>query len=88
MAETGSVYAWDRWVGTAVAVSILGATIGISVACDRAYRRWLKGNDPFELLRIGLERARTSYQGKRESGSELARFINDVLGEIDRSRSV
>ena len=87
MVETGSADAWDRWVGTAVAASILAATVGLSIACGSAYRRWTKENDPLEPLRIGLERARTSYRGKRESGSELARLINEVLSEIDRSRS-
>jgi hypothetical protein len=67
---------------------IFAAVIGLSYACDRAYRRWSKENDLFAGLRARLEHERTRYRERRAYVTDVARVIRDVLVEVDRAGSV
>ena len=78
---------WVRRSNAAATVLIFAAAIGIPYACDRAYRQWMEGNDPFAWLGLGLERARTGYRDKRDNVTDVARFINEVFAEVARATS-
>jgi hypothetical protein len=87
MAEIRDADAWIRRSSAVATVLIFAAVIGIPYACDRAYRRWLKENDPLAELRARLERTRTGYQERRANVTEVAQVISDVLVEVHRARS-
>jgi hypothetical protein len=87
MAEIRDADAWIRRSSAVATALIFAVVIGITYACDRAYRRWLKENDPLAGLRARLERTRTGYQERRANVTEVAQVISDVLVEVHRARS-
>ena len=87
MAEIPDADVWIRRFGVVATPLIFAAVIGIPYVCDRAYRRWLKANDPFAVLWDSFGRARTGYQVKRDNMTEVAQAISDVLAEVERARS-
>jgi hypothetical protein len=87
MAEIRDADAWIRRSSAVATALIFAAVIGIPYACDRAYRRWLKANDPVAGLRARLERTRIGYQERRANVTEVAQVISDVLVEVHRARS-
>jgi hypothetical protein len=87
MAEIRDADAWIRRSSVVATALISAVVIGIPYACDRAYRRWLKENDPLAGLRARLERTRTGYQERRANVTEVAQVISDVLVEVHRARS-
>jgi hypothetical protein len=87
MAEIRDADAWIRRSSAVATALIFAVVIGIPYACDRAYRRWLKENDPLAGLRARLERTRTGYQERRANVTEVAQVISDVLVEVHRARS-
>jgi hypothetical protein len=88
MAEIRDADAWIRRFSAVATLLIFGAVIGLPYACDRAYRRWLKENDPFAGLRARLEHERSRYRERRANVTDAARVIRDVLVEVDRAGSV
>jgi hypothetical protein len=88
MAEIRDADAWIRRFSAVATLLILAAVIGLPYACDRAYRRWLKENDPFAGLRARLERERTRYRERRANMTDVVRVISDVVVEVDRAGSV
>ncbi|HEY1126834.1 MAG TPA: hypothetical protein VGF83_03660 [Actinomycetota bacterium] len=88
MAEIRNADAWTRRFNTVTTLLIVAAVIGLPYACDRAYRRWSKENDPFAGLRARLAHERTRYRERRENVTEMVRVISDVLAEVDRAGSV
>ncbi|MGH2578495.1 MAG: hypothetical protein ACRDG9_12225, partial [Actinomycetota bacterium] len=88
MAEIRDADAWIRRFSAVATLLILAAVIGLPYACDRAYRRWSKENDPFAGLRARLEQQRTRYRESRANVTDLVRVIGDVLVEVDRAGSV
>lgn len=85
MAEIRDADAWIRRSSVVATVLIFVAVIGIPYACDRAYRRWLKENDPLAGLRARLEDTRTGYQERRANVTEVAQVISDILVEVHRA---
>jgi hypothetical protein len=82
MGEVAHGEKWVRRSSTAAAVLILIAGIGIPYAWERAYRRWSREMDPLKGVRVGFQRTRANYQGKRDIASEFAQLVNDVLSEV------
>jgi hypothetical protein len=88
MAEIRDADAWARRFNAVATLLIVAAVIGLPYACDRAYRRWSKENDPLAGLRARLEHQRTRYRESRANVTDVAGVIIDVLAEIDRAESV
>jgi hypothetical protein len=88
MAEIRDADAWARRFNAVATLLIVAAVIGLPYACDRAYRRWSKKNDPLAGLRARLEHERTRYRESRANVTDVGRVIIDVLAEIDQARSV
>jgi hypothetical protein len=88
MAEIRNADVWTRRFNAVTTLLIVAAVIGLPYACDRAYRRWSKENDPFAGLRARLAHERTRYRETRENVTEMVRVISDVLVEVDRAGSV
>jgi hypothetical protein len=88
MAEIRRAEAWTRRFNAVATLLIVAAVIGLPYACDRAYRRSLKENDPFARLRARLEHERTRYRERRANVTDVVRVISDVLVEVDRAGSV
>jgi hypothetical protein len=88
MAEIRDTGDWTRRFNAAATLLIVAAVIGLPYACDRAYRRWSKENDPLAGLRARLEHERARYRESRANVTDVGRVIIDVLAEIDRAGSV
>jgi hypothetical protein len=88
MAEIRDPDAWTRRFNAVATLLIVAAAIGLPYACDRAYRRWSKENDPLAGLRARLQHERTRYRESRANVTDMGRLIIDVLAEIDRAGSV
>jgi hypothetical protein len=88
MVEIRDGEVWTRRFNAVTTLLIVAAVIGLPYACDRAYRRWLKDNDPFAGLRARLEHERTRYRERRANVTDLVQVISDVLVELDRAGSV
>jgi hypothetical protein len=88
MVEIRDGEVWTRRFNAVTTLLIVAAVIGLPYACDRAYRRWLKENDPFAGLRARLEHERTRYREGRANVTDLVQVISDVLVELDRAGSV
>jgi hypothetical protein len=88
MAEIRDADAWTRRFNAVATFLIVAAVIGLPYACDRAYRRWSKENDPFAGLRARLEHERTRFRESRANVTEVVQVISDVLVEVDRAGSV
>jgi len=61
---------------------ICAAAVGVSYACDRAYRRWSRENHPFAGPRARVEHMRSGYRERRATVIELAQVINSVIDEV------
>jgi hypothetical protein len=88
MAEIRDADAWTRRFNAVATLLIVAAVIGVPYACDRAYRRWSKKNDPLAGLRARLEDQRARYRESRANVTDVGRVIIDVLAEIDQAGPV
>jgi hypothetical protein len=88
MAEIRDADAWTRRFNAVATFLIVAAVIGLPYACDRAYRRWSKENDPLAGLRARLEHERTRFRERRANVTDVVQVISDVLVEVDRAGSV
>jgi hypothetical protein len=88
MAEIRDGDAWTRRFNAVGTLLIVAAVIGLPYACERAYRRWSKENDPLAGLRARLQHERTRYRESRANVTDMGRLIIDVLAEIERAASV
>ena len=80
----------DASVGwTSVAPTLVGiaAMVGIAYWCDRAYRRWVDGISPLAGHRARVVRMSKSYHSKKAGVFEVVQFVNDVLDEVDRTKT-
>lgn len=82
MAEIRVADASIRRFKVAATLIVCAAVVGIPYWCDRAYRRWLKENDPLAGPRARLERLGTDYQERRANVTEVAQVIGSVLAEV------
>ena len=88
MAEIRDADASIRWFSAVATLIICAAVVGIPYGCDRAYRRWLKENDPLAGPRARLERLKTGYPERRANVTEVAQVISSVLVEVARATSM
>jgi hypothetical protein len=88
MAEIRDADAWTRRFNAVATLLVVAAVIGLPYACDRAYRRWSKENDPLAGLRARLEYERTRFRETRANVTDVVQVISDVLVEVDRAGSV
>jgi hypothetical protein len=75
MAELQAADASFRRLNAAVTVIVCAAAVGLAYWYERAYRRWVEQHDLFAAPRARLEQAKSTYRGRRELATELARII-------------
>ena len=83
--EIGAHVAVPRGFSAAVTFIISLAVVGTAVWSDRAFSRWWAANHPLSGARARLEGARTSCRSKRETLSETALLIGEVVVDISRA---
>jgi hypothetical protein len=88
MAEIRDDNASIRWFVGIATLAISAALVAIAYAGDRAYRRWLRENHPLARPRARVARLMSDYRERRASVTEVVQFINEVLDEVARARSM
>ena len=74
-----------RGLNAAATLVVSAAAVGIVVWSDRALDRWWAANHPLSGAKARLEGARNSYRSKRETLSETALLIGEVVVDISRA---
>jgi hypothetical protein len=71
----------------ALAGTILVFTVGVGIAIviDRAWERWWKENRPDADLRASFQGTQARYRQRRDSATEIAQALGDVLAEVGRA---